>query len=213
MVEVRTGVRGIGCPGANDVPCIITSEELEQSGSLENGDLVVCHKFTFVVHGQHHIGSIQRIDFNALTIFDTTNTYVGKVKSGHYALARGSVLRAGEVNLGYGSQMEVRSAWGTGGLPAGGIWATLIASNITVAAGAGITGAGLGFPGAFGAWGYGPGTLAGSDPIGGASHGGQAQSGSAAYGSAMQPVTFGSSGGGVYVDGWFAGTGGSALHL
>lgn len=213
VVEVRSGLIGIGCPDTNNLPCIITSDDV---GSLEDADLVIGHNVTFIIDGQHHIASIECIDFNAITIFQGTNTYVGKVKSGHYALAGGSVLRAGEVNLDNGSRLEVRSAWGTGGLPPGGIGATLIASNVTVAASASITGAGLGFTGGYDAWGYGPGTLTPIDPIGGASHGGQAQSGRATYGSAMQPVTLGSAGSGKYVDGWSAGTGGnggSALHL
>ncbi|MEI8043177.1 MAG: C-type lectin domain-containing protein [Verrucomicrobiota bacterium] len=216
VVEVRSGLIAIACPGTNGLPCTITSEDVERSVTLEDADLVIGPKVTFIIHGQHHIASIECVDFNAITIIDTTNTFIGKVKSGHYALAGGSVLRAGDVNLAYGSQIEVRSALVEGNPAPGGIGATLIASNVTVAAGASITGAGLGFQGGYDSWGYGPGTAVGYDPIGGASHGGKAQSGRAPYGSAMQPVTLGSAGSGKYVDGWSAGTGGnggSALHL
>lgn len=104
---------------------------------------------------------------------------------------------------------KVGDAWRAAG-------ATLRARDVLVGAGAQITADAQGYVGAYGAYGLGPGA---GGLVGAGGHGGAGSSrgnGGPAYGSALQPVEVGSSGGGVYVDGWLAGTGGTgggAIHL
>ncbi|MCX6873975.1 MAG: C-type lectin domain-containing protein [Verrucomicrobia bacterium] len=211
VVEAAETVFILGAPGDDPGTVVIDDGDLRYEG----GSLIVAPGDTLLIQGTHSFASVKS-DYGEKVIFDSTNVYVGTLQPGNYEVTGGSILRAGEVLLTGYSQLAMLSTWGATNPPPGGVGGTLIANNVTISAGARITGNGMGFPGGYDTWGQGPGTATGYRNIGAGSHGGLGTEGAATYGSSMQPTTIGSSGSGKYVDGWFAGTGGnggSAVHL
>ena len=131
-----------------------------------------------------------------------------EVSSGYFQIDPGTHLHVlGLLHVGSNGALvavgdprgSVVSAWG-----GPGIWIT--ASNIAVDTGGAILADSQGYRQGYDDWGRGPGA---HDLIGGGAHGGQGSDGGQTYGSPTQPILYGSSGGGKYVDGWDAGMGGA----
>lgn len=186
----------VGAPGTNSVLL-----ELGTGSTLDLQDLTLTSGW--VQFGQD---SLNRVRGN-LALSGGATLAVG----GGALLEVGGTLSLVDSNSMVLAQAKNVSGQVDGQWQASGI--TIQASNVIVNAGTRISADAQGYPGAYNAYGLGPGA---AGAVGGGSHGGAGAGGGPTYDSSLAPIQPGSSGGGAYVGGWYSGTGGSgggAVHL